>query len=370
MLLLMDGQGHYTAAQMSRKWGVDSTNCVWDMPTDGRWSGNPCLRRTSNSNAAGGGYVQISPLLTRSGIWTPTASGVFGFAVKCDNLARIGSGTVFEGMIAIMNGSGAQLVIKLDTAGSLIAMRSTNGVSLNVTLGTSLAAITSAVWAFVEVKWLIHASAGYVEIRVNGNIVLRFDGNTLSGAATGGNLGAAWTTIRLFRMVSAISPYLVMRMNDFYLCDLSGSGDDLRDYLGNVRVQILVPNAVGTSSGWTPNAGANWEAVDDNPADDDTSYVSALAAGTRDAYGFTDLPAGASPLGFQISYLAKKEAEGNALIAPMFWQGVNSDGISQSINSSVAYQYVLNPFDRNPVSDARPTAAELNAAEFGFVKTI
>jgi len=273
--------------------------------------------------------------------------------------------------LSIWEGGALHLLVQLNADGTFSVYRGYNNAPAHMTfLGTSVAGMLSNTWAYVEFKWIIDPTAGIFQIRSNHLTIFNYSGTTQS--SDNGSYTTKWTSVRLQQMRAMTGTSLLMWMNDFYLCDLQGSGDQLRDFLGDQRVQLIMPNGVGNVTGWTGAPAPNWDAVNESgTADDDTAYVTATAINTRDSYTFTDLPAGTVPLGFQTVVLARKDSDGTSLLAPTFRQGGTTyDATAQGVASASQYLYKLQPYDRNPATSARITAAEVNAAEFGVIKTV
>ena|SRR5688572_6596810 len=368
MLLRIDGHAHYDTAQLARKWQVTSDFCTWAIANEGRWSSNPCIKRTSTGNNITTGYIACAPFMQQTGLWTPTGSGVCGFAFKTQALARhVGGNPGALGnngyLIGWYEGSQIHCCAQLNPDGTISIYAQPIAGSMNL-LGTSPSVLSDNTWTFLEFKWVI-GNTGSVRVRANGIEVLACTGDTLTDYG-GATLLGVWTSVRLLAMQSSLAPYLTCWLNDFYLCDLLGSGDQRRDFLGDVRIQTILPNGAGAAAGWTPSAGANWAAVDETPGDDDTTYVSTSAAGTRDGHAYQDIPTTAVVLGFQTCHLAKRQSAGSATLKPTVRSGgTTHDGHAQAVSSDTQYTYAVQPYDTNPVTGAQATAAEINAAEFG-----
>lgn len=370
MLLGLDGQAHYSATQKGRKWIVTDDYVTWDLPNDGRWGGNPCWKRTATLNTFGANnYLLWSPLMNQAGVWVPQSTGVCGFAFKTIALARHQPGNPAaageNSLISIYEGDAHHCCVCLNTDGTLALWSQGTIPSAHNLHATSPGVIADNQWAYIEIKWDLTAGA---EIHVDGLSVLNYSGSLVSGSLVD-TYTNVWTSVRLLWFASGL-PYLQCWLNDFYLLDQEGTGDDLRDFLGDVRVYLLLPNGPGTSTQWTPNTGANWAAADEVPAaDDDTTYLSSATPGDRDSYAYTNLPAGAEPLGFQTCLLARKATAGAASIKPTVRSGgSNADATAQGIAATTEYKYFLQPYDTNPITGDRATEAEINAAEFGAVR--
>lgn len=372
MLLFMDGQAHYDTARIGMKYStVNADEVTWSVVPEGRF-GN-AIKRVTTSNSAEAGYLEVAPLTTRLGPWAPTTGGVCGFAIRVDDLTRIGDPVgVYQphGLFSVMEGSEFHLSVWLNATGTF-TLRGNATSTNDLLLAQSIEGLTSGTWMFVEFKWLIDASVGTFAIRVNGVPVLTYAGATREQDLFFDSLGI-WNAVRLLatRAGSSASA-LTIHLCDLYLADLNAAlPADVSDFLGDGIVETIRPNAVGAASGWTPNTGANWDATNDSPApDDDATYVTATAVDTTDLYHFEDLAPGTEVKGAHVCILARKETEGASSIAPIVRQGgLNYVGPTQGVANVVYDRYVTQAWDLNPATLAKFTAGEVNAGQFGVVK--
>jgi len=170
---------------------------------------------------------------------------------------------------------------------------------------------------------------------------------------------------------SSFNNDLAWRLDDLYLADLTGSGADVRDFLGDGQIVTIRPDGPGHVTGWapTPALTPNWDTTNDLTQDGDATYVEATAPATRDVYSFENIPAGATVLGAHWNALLRKTEEGGATVKPVVSQGgVDYDGPTQGIGSVAYDRYLTQPYDLNPATGAAWTAAEINAGQFGIVK--
>lgn len=123
--------------------------------------------------------------------------------------------------------------------------------------------LTYNTWDLVELK-VDCVNSGTAEVRINGATVLTVSSvDFLYTSATVPN------AVRFFD--GARSTYI-----DYcYVCDTSGSAP-FNDFLGDMRVETVVPDADGATAAWTPSAGSNYQCVDDalGSYNDDTDYIS------------------------------------------------------------------------------------------------
>ena len=380
MLLFMDGQAHYDTAGIGLKYSaLTSTSADWSVTAEGRF-GN-CIKRVAKSNSATGvgAYLDIAPLMTRANVWTPTNSGVCGFAIKIDKLALNApneNGPASNGcLFAIMEGENWPLKVILTPSGTFGLVQAWSAFdNYGAVMAISSEGLQDGAWAFVEFKWIIHGSAGLFEIRVNTVPVLTYTGDTVSHNPFW-HSNQLWNAVRLLHCNAALGPpWLTVRICDLYLADLTAvDSDDIDDYLGDGTIETIMPNAPGASTGWTPSAvgGDNWDMTNDRPASDgDGTYVTTTAAGTQDSYHFEDVPSGSEIKAVHWNLLARKVEEGSVVVAPLYHEGTDFVGPSQGVASTVYDRYLTQPYDINPATGAPWTAAEVNAGIWGVKKVL
>lgn len=230
----------------------------------------------------------------------------------------------------------------------------------NVVLATSSTPITSGAWQHVQVRLKAHASAGSAEVRLDGISVLTFSGVTAAVTAD--------ITQVNFR---AASNQVQVPLDDIWICDqvdaTATQGRANNNFLGDLKVTALLPNAAGDNAAWTPNpAVANFTAVDENPPNT-TDYVSGLAAsGVRDLYQMSDIaPTVTAVYGLRTTLYAQKSDAGDAFIKEAIKEpaGVN---LSVPLGVSASWAAVHAPYRWVKTNGTVWTAAELNAIQAGY----
>lgn len=352
MLLFCDSFDHYATGDLTEKYAS-----VLAVPTIGAYG-----RRSSNGLRASG----APPCAVFAALGAAPATVVVGVAVKIASLSATPGG-----FLALFDGPGgqAQLVLSFNVDGSLTLTRAygygqnTATSPLSLSSGTVLASSASGVvaagaWAFVEIKATIHGSAGSAEVRVNGAAVI-----SVSGANTQGSGSAQITSVVLGMNAWNADP----SFDDFYACDTSGSVND--DFLGDVRVDAHYPTGAGATAGWSASAGSNYACVDENPANDDTDYVSTSTLNAIDTYAFEDLKnAGGTIRAVQVVASCRKSDAGACSVAPVVRRG-GTDYIGTAGNPDQGYAYIRRPYDVDPSTSAAWTETDFNGAEFGVKKT-
>ena len=212
------------AAGMLRKYGdlkgVSSTAYQLTVPelATGR-NGGYSLRARSNS------WQNFSHSLGSGN--TPTNdTWIIGMAVKFPSFPD-------DERILIVGRNWGNFNLRLSTTGQIAA-----GAGYSTILGqTTDPALSTDNWHYIEVKVVVHDTAGSYEIRVDGVTVLSDTNVDTRG-------GDEDTEIVQF------TPQVVdQELDDIYICDIDGTTNN--DFLGRVVIEGIFPSADGDASDWT-----------------------------------------------------------------------------------------------------------------------
>lgn len=363
-LLFVDSFDHYTTAQRLRKWSQTSDGATGSggsiaIGAYGR-RGTNGIRMHGQGNGGNSGYV------VKSGL--PVVGGTFiaGFALRWTGSTVGGFGGLYVKVLSILRASTEQIVFRLNTAGS----GGIEVISGSTTIDTAPLP-AEATLIFVEIKVVIHPTAGSIEIRYNNTPVLSLvDKNTAADGVAG------WNGVSFGVMTSAggsAGPAIDMDLDDLYLCDGNGSAP-WNDFLGDIRIDAKYPTGAGATAGWTPagtapdgsaTAGENWKNVDDTPPNDDTDHNTAVTEGLIDTFPIPDAAPGVLIYGVQFNFMAKKTDAGLSSIAPVARIG-GVDYVGVSLNPGTTYTNLASIVTLNPATGVMFTEAEFNAAEFGY----
>lgn len=131
--------------------------------------------------------------------------------------------------------------------------------------------ISTYKWIYVEVQYTIDNSSGICNVKLDGEQVISFSGDTQAlGVATVNNL-----TLR--NRIGSTSYW-----DDIVICD-----DDWPGNGGNV---VLVPDGNGTTASWTASSGNAWECVDEIPySTADYIYADGSVSGTKHLFTYDNL---------------------------------------------------------------------------------
>lgn len=271
------------------------------------------------------------------------------------------TGTTICG-VAFFTDSGTSAIINLkNSATSHIYVQwtgSTGRFQLFRGDGTLLATSTSTystggAWRYVEISATVADSGGTVTVNIDSVTQMTYTGDTRNGATA---------QVDAITMISTTG----QGVDDFYLCDGTGSAP-YNSFLGDVRVQQLVPNAAGTYSQLTPTGSAtNWQNVDEVPSSA-TDYNGSATIGQRDTYNMTNLAttSGQAYAVRVIAFAHKSDAgaAGFKLIQRL-------SGGTERLDTAASLSSTANtPIDGSlqvvDPSNAAWTISSVNAAEFG-----
>lgn len=226
-----------------------------------------------------------------------------------------------------------------------------NGTSSGAVGWAGTSAVTSSWlptsgWTYVSIRVFRSATVGTVDVWFNGANVLSLTGvNTTSGSAGEMDFSGGF------------------KMSDLML-QASNTASDTP--IGDSAVTLILPTGPGSNSGFTPTgAASNWQAVDDAPPDDDTSYDSSAVVGTKDSYAMADLGASVSTVyGVVAKLTARKTDAGTRSVAPLLHIG-GTDYVGTGQNPGTSYGGFSQVYNTNPATSAAWTVADVNGLEMG-----
>lgn len=233
-------------------------------------------------------------------------------------------------------------------------------ISGGVTLTTAAAIYAPNTYNYYELKYTKGTGAnGFAELRQDGVVLLTITTSTETTDA--GDIG----------VVESSNSVGVQQVDDLYL--LNGTGSVNNNYLGDVRVDYHIADTDGSSTDFTPSSGSvNFEMVDDNPPDRDTTYVESGTVSARDINSVTAASLATAIHGVQQVALARKTDAGTVTV-DMISQ--KPSGAGEKVQSSgtlpIDYAFSLGIAEVDPDDSTAWTDARVNATEFGFkIKSI
>ena len=157
----------------------------------------------------------------------------------------------------------------------------------------------------------------------------------------------------------------LLRLDAVYLCDSTGSRNN--DFLGDLRVVTLRPDADTARTDFTPSAGSSHYAlVAEAPDDDgDASYLESATVGHQDLYAYQDLTGtSAATLAVQLATVARKDDAGSRSLCAVLKSGATMpNGVTRVLSTSYSlYDY---RFDVDPATGTAWTKAGVDALQAG-----
>lgn len=217
----------------------------------------------------------------------------------------------------------------------------------NTIILTATESIPSQTRSYIEIRAVMHNSAGSVDLQINGAPAGSFAGDTI-------NSGSTLTNVRWGGQDQTVS------YRDIYITEYG-------DFWGEIVVRALHPNGVGGSSDWTPSgAGDNYEMVNQATPDDDT-YVASNTDGDRDLYQFEDPEVSTDSRIHAVQAVVRgRRVDGGGATLRLLAASGGSEEASDSHALSDMIRYHTSTFVTNPATGQPWTIQELATAQFGF----
>jgi len=344
-LIFIDSFDHYSTAQILRKW--TST------------SGAPSIVTSP---------VRTGPQAIQGG------AGNFAFKTFNASYAQLTAGAAYQtqgfanAILTFQNASPAVTFLLQHVGDGRLNMFFQYG-GQSATSPASTWVMNTNQWYYIETQATITGgppASVNATAQVNGVTILTWTG-TLSSAGLAG---------LMFNAVALGGPGagLNATVDDFYCTDT--------EFLGDIRIGVLYPNAAGDSAGWTASSTglANYTMVLEHIADDDATYNKAPTTGLKDLYNLDDIsPAFTGPIkGVQANWCVKKSDGGVGSVKGAWKSGSTEIDQSQGDNfippngfnpSYTSYLYSREA-ERNSLFTSSPwTIAEVNGLQLGIIRT-
>lgn len=280
-----------------------------------------------------------------------------GLAIRKRSTTGMTSGYSRFFMSFLDNLNGAQASLAFNASNENI-IEAYSGVTN--TLRGSGTFITDTNWHYMEFGCRVHTSTGWIEVRLDGATVIRFDGNTRFTAQND------ITKIRI-RSPFNYSNWTI-DIDDWYVNDATGSVNN--GFLGEISIESLMPTADGFHGDMTPStAGTSFNLVNEEPPNG-TNFITANGVGQRETFVTENLSYLTGVNGVWVECIARNDG-----IAPNEVRSVTRISGTTYTPSVTGPILPINPsnyfsfgqaFNVNPATSAAWTAAEVNAAEFGL----
>ena len=282
------------------------------------------------------------------GLWNfdvPTDNLYVGSGYRLNNIAQDNNQSFFEA-----RSPDSEISLRQFTDGSIHVMR--GGTDIDESSSGVLIANT---WQFVEM-WVFMANAsGRVQVKVDGDLVIDFTGDTLE------NSDADMNDFRLNGHFAR-----TVYFDDLVINDDAGGVNNT--FPGIISLVPLFPTAAGFATELQrggSDSGANWDQCDEVPADA-VSYVFDTVVDDRDLFNIADLtlPAGATIKNVIVQARCEIDS-GSGNIAVMVRSGSTED---QSADQVLApgwklFQHLM---DVNPDDSLAWEDADVDALQIGI----
>ena len=192
---------------------------------------------------------------------------LFSFAVYFENFPA----SNYTQFLEFSNSGNVECCLAVSSAGALALMNATSFTT--VLAGSGPGVVSPGNWYFIDVDVTISGSVGAITVHLNTPL-----GGAALFSATGlNNLGFSGIASMNQFVIGDVGNNISIRFDDFHAQDPTGSAPNTILGEGS-RIYTKLPNGAGYATTLTPNgASANWQCVDDNPPDDDTTYNSAAS---------------------------------------------------------------------------------------------
>ena len=239
---------------------------------EGRVSGKCSYLKNGNGvtdHAAG--HELLAASLTSDTTW------IVGFAVYVDHNGFLGLIEPRIPLLQFHDSFGFVMTTFYMAAGNVNVV--SGGLTSNTKIGFGTARLFTRVWHFIEMKVTFSITSGAVEVWVDGKQELSASGQTAPTVSA--------EIIPTRAVICGSSRFRRILIDDLYICDSLGSFNTT--FLGEIGIRRLDTTADGTTNDFTPNTGTNFEAVDEDDPDGDTTYVESSTVGHNDLYAIDDV---------------------------------------------------------------------------------
>lgn len=319
---LIDGFDHLGPSQLSLKWDPDSGN-----PTSivsGRISGS-AARFYNASNPLK--YTSPTPRQT----WTAC------FAFRLESL----SGEVE--LARWLDDSSTQMVLKFDSLGRFTIYRN------STLLTTTTFRMFGGVWYYIE--WAVDIDS------VNGATRLMVSETQVADLTNINTSNSGNSQANILKLAPAVSNNIGYILDDFTL--IQGFATP-----GEMEVQTRFVSGAGTTTQWTPSAGANWQNVDEATPNIDVDYNRSSTVGQEDLYAIQDWATTGQIMALQATAVLRKDGASSRSVAlAVRTNSTNFYGDSQVLLSD--YRALRQIWKENPDTSQGWSLSEVNAAQLG-----
>lgn len=332
-----------TANGTNDKWVISGSHNNTTILT-GRFGGLAIQMRNTSSGGIG----------LRTPVFSAQSTMVAGVAFRMSALPSTSSGP--REIMSFHSGTTTpECGVAVTPDGGIRVFRGDASTSIQDSTSTGL--IQPNKWYYIEFKATI-ANSGSFDVYLDG-VQVAFSSN--SGDTQSSN--ANCTNVFLRGRSNDLAFLDNVQHDDFYCLTTTGAPDD---FLGPQHVKTIFPDATGDSAQFTPSAGDNYAAVDDNPNDGDTTYVESSTTGHKDLYNFGSVGTFSNINAAVVYGIAKKtDVSSFTFIAVAKSNGTEADGASQLVDTT-SFDAFGGVFLVDPDTTTAWTDTAITAAQFGY----
>lgn len=204
-------------------------------------------------------------------------------------------------------------------------------------VATSTKSVVPSIYHHFEVKVYFHATAGSIEVRVNGETWINVTGVNTLGTAGGCN--------RIYQYFGSDDYW--QYWDDFYVMDNSGSYNN--DFLGDTRIRKIALDADTAQADFTLSTGTVGYSLLTS-LDGDTSYVYSTTSGHKSEFSVANL--GITPQavrGVRVSNYTRKDDANSKQIRVYVKSGTATSSAS-AVETGTTYAFYDAVFETDPAT--------------------
>lgn len=263
-------------------------------------------------------------------------------------LYRTANDTLGKSILVLLKDSTVLVQIRRNITSKKIEV--TRGATLIDTGSQSLGVNTTYL---IEVHVKIADAGGAIDVKVDGISDITFSGDTKVGADTQFN-----SVILGYSSVAGAATYAYTYYDNFIMDDTA--------WIGNTNIQAVVPTGAGTTTGWAPSVGANYECVDEKPPSD-ADYVSINANDVIDTYVAGNMAGSIGSVKcVQVQSRVRTEGAPTPTNLKLIVRSGATDYLSGDKIIPASEKSLWNLWENNPADSLAWEEADVNAMEIGI----
>ena len=256
--------------------------------------------------------------------------------------------TTSNGIIIFKNGSTLLGYLKRDPDPNNVLKAHS---SLFNVLATGTADLDADTTYLIEIYYKVADSGGRFVVKVDGVTDINFTGDTKPSADT------QFNKVVLGYHATATG-YANAYFDNFIMDDAS--------WIGDTKIQKILPIGGGSSTIWNPSVGANWQCVDERPASD-VDYVSTNAVDQVDTYQAADMAGAVSTVKcVQIQSRTESDGAPTPTNLKLVARCTGVDYLSGNKSVPADPKSLWNLWENNPADSLAWEEADVNAMEIGI----